>query len=110
MFLSDVQAVFVMNDRGELQGHQLAEGTALDETALDLLAHVYVANNAIATMKAPAWEASPDSRGFFPIDGLTLIGMEWSAITAGNVGVVVGTAGADYESAYKLLNGQEAAV
>lgn len=109
MAMPGAQAAFVMNDRGELQQHLLGEHTALDETALDLLAHMCVANNAIATMQARGWEASSDSKGFYPVDGFTLIGMEWSAITAGNVGVVVSNADADYESAYRLLNEQGAA-
>ena len=40
MALEGAQAAFVMNDRGELQQHLLADGTALDETTLDLLAHM----------------------------------------------------------------------
>jgi len=103
MALKGAQAAFLMNDRGELQQHLLAEGTALDETALDLLAHMCVANNAIATMQARGWEASSDSKGFYPINGFTLIGMEWSAITDGNLGVVVSNRDADYEAAYAAL-------
>jgi roadblock/LC7 domain-containing protein len=92
-----------MNDRGELQQHLLAEGAALDETALDLLAHTCVANNAIATMQARGWEARSDNKGFYPIDGFTLIGMEWSAITDADLGAVVGNKDADYETAYRTL-------
>jgi roadblock/LC7 domain-containing protein len=103
MALKGAQAAFVMNDRGELQQHILAEGSALDETALDLLAHMCVANNAIATMQARGWEARSESKGFYPINGFTMIGMEWSAITDGNLGVVVSNADADYEAAYQAL-------
>ena len=106
MALKGAQAAFVMNDRGELQQHMLADGTALDETALDLLAHMCVANNAIATMQARGWEASSESKGFYPVNGFTMIGMEWSAITAGNLGVVVSNADADYEAAYQTLGTQ----
>jgi roadblock/LC7 domain-containing protein len=110
MTLAGAQAAFVMNDRGELQEHLLADGTQLNETALDLLAHMCVANNAIATMQARGWEASSETRGFYPVDGFTMIGMEWSAITAGNVGVVVSNDEADYETAYRMLGAGEAAV
>ena len=103
MRLKGAQAAFRMNDRGELQQHLLAEGSRLDETALDLLAHMCVANNAIATMQARGWEASSDSKGFYPINGFTMIGMEWSAITDGNLGVVVSNQDADYEAAYQAL-------
>ncbi len=103
MTLKGAQAAFVMNDRGELQEHVLAEGTALNETALDLLAHMCVANNAIATMQARGWEANSESKGFYPVNGFTMIGMDWSAITDGNLGVVVSNAEADYEAAYRAL-------
>ena len=110
MTLPGAQAAFMMNDRGELQEHLLGEGTRLNETALDLLAHMCVANNAIATMQARGWEANSDTKGFYPVDGFTMIGMDWSAITAGNVGVVVSNEQADYEAAYAMLgSGGEAA-
>jgi roadblock/LC7 domain-containing protein len=92
-----------MNDRGELQQHLLADGTRLNETALDLLAHMCVANCAIATMQARGWEARSGNRGFYPVDGFTMIGMDWSAITNGNLGVVVGSRDADYALAYEML-------
>lgn len=103
MTLKGAQAAFVMNDRGELQQHLLAEGTALNETALDLLAHMCVANNAIATMQARGWETRSGNKGYYPINGFTLIGMEWSAITDANLGVVVDNKDADYELAYQTL-------
>lgn len=103
MALPGAQAAFVMNDRGELQQHQITAGSPLNETALDLLAHMCVANNAIATMQARGWEANSDNKGFYPINGFTMIGMEWSAITDGNLGVVVSNKDADYEGAYRAL-------
>lgn len=103
MALKGAQAAFVMNDRGELLQHERVEGSPLDETALDLLAHMCVANNAIATMQARGWEASSGNKGYYPIDGFTLIGMEWSAITDRNLGVVVNNGDADYEAAYEAL-------
>jgi roadblock/LC7 domain-containing protein len=103
MTLEGAQAAFLMNDRGELQQHRLAGGTLLNQTALDLLAHMCVANSAIATMQARGWEASSDSKGFYPVNGFTLIGMEWSAITDGHLGVVVSNDRADYEAAYQML-------
>ena len=103
MTLKGAQAAFVMNDRGELLQNVRAEGSALDETALDLLAHMCVANNAIATMQARGWEASSGNKGYYPVNGFTLIGMEWSAITDGNLGVVINNQDADYEAAYETL-------
>ncbi len=103
MALKGAQAAFRMNDRGELQEHVLGDGTVLNETAFDLLAHMCVANNAIATMQARGWEASSENKGFYPINGFTLIGMEWSAVTDRNLGVVIGNQDADYEAAYQAL-------
>ena len=103
MGIPGAQAAFTMNDRGELQEHRVAEGSALDATSLDLLAHMCVANMAIATMQARGWEAKSESKGFYPINGFTLVGMEWSTVTDGNVGVVIANEQADYEQAYKAL-------
>ena len=104
MALPGAQAAFVMNDRGELQQHLLAEHTALDETALDLLAHMCVANNAIATMQARGWEKTTGQGGFYPVQGFTLVGLEWSAVGNGRRGVVLRNDKADYEAAYAALD------
>lgn len=106
MALKGAQAAFVMNDRGELQQHLLVEDSPLNETALDLLAHMCVANSAIATMQARGWEASSQNKGYYPVNGFTMIGMEWSAITDGNLGVVLDNKDADYEAAYQALGEQ----
>lgn len=103
MVLGGAQAAFMMNDRGELVEHHIAEGSRLDKTSLDLLAHMCVANVAIATMQARGWEANSSNSGFYPINGFTLVGMEWSAVTNGNLGVILGNQDADYEKAYEVL-------
>ena len=104
MDLAGAQAAFGMNDRGELQEHLIAEGSALDPTSLDLLAHMCVANIAIATMQARGWEAHANTSGFYPVNGFTLVGMDWSAVTNGRWGVVLANEGADYEQAYAALD------
>lgn len=106
MGLNGAVAAFTMNDRGELTEHVIAEGNDLNPTALDLLAHMCVANIAIATMQARGWEASSESKGFYPINGFTLVGFDWSAVTNGRVGVVIRNDGADYQKAYDLLEQQ----
>lgn len=106
MGLGGAQAAFLMNDRGELQDHVIADGSQLDQTSLDLLAHMCVANIAIATMQARGWEANSETKGFYPINGFTMVGMEWSAVTDGNLGLVVANADADYEKAYEALAAQ----
>jgi len=103
MSLAGAQAAFVMNDRGELSDHVIADGSKLNETALDLLAHMCVANISIATMQARGWEANSEAKGFYPVNGFTLVGMEWSAVTNGNIGVVIDNKEADYEAAYAAL-------
>jgi roadblock/LC7 domain-containing protein len=103
MALPGAQAAFIMNDRGELIDHTIAENSKLNQTALDLLAHMCVANIAIATMQARGWEANSQNQGFYPVNGFTLVGMDWSAVTNGNLGVVIANNGADYEQAYAAL-------
>lgn len=103
MAIPGAKAAFNMNDRGELINHTIAEDSDLDETTLDLIAHMCVANIAIATMQARGWEASSNSKGFYPINGFTLVGMDWSAITNDGLGVVVANEDADYEKAYEVL-------
>ncbi len=66
MALDGAHAAFLMNDRGELLEHILARGTPLNETALDLLAHMCHANSAIATMQARGWSASFRPRASIP--------------------------------------------
>jgi roadblock/LC7 domain-containing protein len=103
MELQGAVAAFTMNDRGELTEHVIDEASGLNPTALDLLAHMCVANIAIATMQARGWEASSESKGFYPINGFTLVGFDWSAVTNGQEGVVIRNDGADYQKAYDLL-------
>jgi roadblock/LC7 domain-containing protein len=104
MDLAGAQAAFGMNDRGELQEHVIAQGSALDSTSLDLLAHMCVANIAIATMQARGWEVHAGSSGFYPVTGFTLVGMDWSAVTNGRWGVVIANEAVDYEKAYAALD------
>jgi len=106
MAIQGAQAAFNMNDRGELVDHVIAEGSELDETSLDLLAHMCVANIAIATMQARGWEASSESKGFYPVNGFTMVGMDWSAVTNDGLGVVIANENADYEKAYEVLAAQ----
>ena len=103
MGLEGAVAAFAMNPRGELQAHRIAAESLLNETALDLLAHTCVANMAIATMQARGWEAASSSRGFYPVEGFTLVGFDWSVVTDGRLGVVIGNQDADYQAAYDLL-------
>jgi roadblock/LC7 domain-containing protein len=103
MAVPGAQAAFSMNDRGELLEHRIHQDSRLEAQSLDLLAHMCVANMAIATMQARGWEARSGSEGFYPVEGFTLVGMEWSAVTNGRQGVVIANEAADYEAAYRAL-------
>ncbi len=103
MTLTGALAAFSFNEQGELTEHLIAEGSKLNETALDLLGHVCVANTAIATMQARGWEAVSGQEGFYPIDGFSLIGLDWSAIANKRQGVVIANEDADYQAAFDML-------
>lgn len=104
MQLEGALAAFCFNDRGELAEHDIANGSNLDAEVLDLLAHVLVANTAIATMQARGWEKMTGQSGFYPIEGFTMVGFDWSAVAKGNCGVVLKNDQADYEAAFAALS------
>lgn len=103
MALPGALAAFEFSDAGELLSSRSAEGTGLNETVLDLLAHVCVANTAIATMQARGWENMTGAQGFYPVEGFSMIGLDWSTVTHGNFGVVMSNSAADYQAAYAAL-------
>ena len=43
-------------------------------------------------------------QGFYPIEGFTMVGFDWSAVTGSGLGVVLKNDSADYEAAYQALN------
>ena len=93
-------AVFEFTDRGELSSYKTSGDTDLDDSVLDLLSHVCVANLSIATMQARGWEKVTGMGGFYPIAGFTMIGMDWSTVTHGRTGIVFENDTADFEAAY----------
>ena len=103
MELPGALAAFEFTDRGELKSSRIAEGCDLNESVLDLLSHVCVANTSIATMQARGWESMTGTEGFYPISGFTMVGFDWSAVTSGNFGVVLPNNEADYQAAYDAL-------
>lgn len=104
MILEGAAAAFEFSDTGELTDHRISDGSNLTADTLDLLAHMFVANIAIATMQARGWEKATGQAGFYPIEGFTLIGLEWSAVGNGHRGVVLRNDAADYEAAYAALD------
>ena len=109
MTLDGALAAFTFNDHGEVTEHQISEATRLNDTALDLLAHMCVANLSIATMQARGWEQISGQQGFYPVNGFSLIGLDWTAFAVGNVGVVVSNERADYQAAFAMLEQGDAA-
>lgn len=105
MNLPGALAAFEFSDRGELGTHEIAPGSELNADSLDLLCHVCVANIAIATMQARGWEKMTGAQGFYPIQGFTLVGFEWTAVATENRGVVMRNDQVDYEQAYAALAG-----
>jgi len=104
MGLKGASAAFEFSDTGELKDHRVAEGSNLTPETLDLLAHVFIANIAIATMQARGWEKTTGQGGFYPITGFTLVGFEWSTVGNGHRGVVLRNDVADFEAAYAELD------
>jgi roadblock/LC7 domain-containing protein len=103
MSLPGALAAFEFSDKGELVASKVAEGSSLNDTVLDLLCHVCVANTAIATMQARGWENMTGSSGFYPVEGFSMIGLDWTTVTHGQLGVVLKNDGADYQAAYDAL-------
>jgi len=96
-------AAFQYSDKGDLIAQQIKEGTELTPQVLDLLAHTCVANTAVATLEARGWESLTGQTGFEPLQGFSLVGLDWSAVVGGNHGVVVRNRDADYEEAFAAL-------
>ncbi len=103
MKLDSAQAAFKFSANGELLEHRLADGSNMNEATLDLLSHVCVANMSIATMQARGWENMTGMQGFYPIEGFTMVGFDWTAIANGEYGVVLPNDKVDYEKAYAAL-------
>lgn len=103
MQIPGVLAAFQYTDKGDLAQHIIKEGTEITAEVLDLLSHTCVANVAIATMEARGWEALTGQKGFEPLQGFSLVGMDWSAVVNGNFGVVVKNRDVDYELAFSAL-------
>lgn len=105
MNIAGVEGAFRFSPKGELQEHRIANGSKLNDTVLDLLCHVCVANMAIATMQARGWEKITGMQGFYPVNGFSLVGFEWTAVVNDEYGVVVPNNKVDYDLIYSVLNG-----
>lgn len=77
----------------------------LDESTLEMLAHICVANLAISNMQATGWEKTSDLKGFYPVEGFTFVCLDISVVTRGNQAVVLINKSADYDKAFQALAG-----
>lgn len=103
MLLPGALAAFEFSDKGELVNGKIGDNSSLNETALDLLSHVCVANISIATMQARGWENMTQEKGFYPVEGFSMVGLDWTTVTHGQFGVVLDNDKADMEAAYLAL-------
>jgi roadblock/LC7 domain-containing protein len=97
-------AAFTFTDKGDLTAHKIKEGEDINPRMLDLLAHTCIANMAVATLEARGWESLTGQKGFEPLQGFSMIGLEWSAVVNSNGGVIVKNQDTDYEAAFAALN------
>ena len=98
-------AAFRFDGDGRLEDAVITDEAAVDRETLDLLGHLCVANMAIGAMQARGWEGMSDVKGFYPVEGFTFVGLDWSAVARGRHGVVLANDQADYDAAYKALAG-----
>jgi roadblock/LC7 domain-containing protein len=121
--LPGAMAAFEFRGSGELLEHRIVHPDRINESVLDLLAHMCAANLSIATMQARGWEKVTGMEGFYPIKQFTLIGFDWSVVVSGLqrenykqagkfslppfTGVVMANEKADYEAAFAILERKE---
>ena len=96
-------AAFHFDEDGRLQDAVIPDEDVIDRDTLDLLGHLCVANMAIGSMQARGWEGMSDVKGFYPVQGFTFVGLDWSTVSRGHQAVVLTNRQADYDAAYKAL-------
>lgn len=104
MDLPGAMAAFSYTDKGDLQEHTIREGTEITAQVLGLLTRSCVANQAIAAMEASGWESVTGQGGFQPLQGFSVIGLEWSVVATGNCGVIARNRDVDYEATFSALH------
>jgi roadblock/LC7 domain-containing protein len=102
-------AAFTYTDKGDLTDHRVREGTEISPQVLDLLAHSCVANMAVATLEARGWENLTGQKGFEPVQGFSMVGLEWSAVVNGRCGVIVRNRDVNYENTFNAIQACSAA-
>jgi roadblock/LC7 domain-containing protein len=103
MTIDGAVAAFRFSSKGELLESRSADGEEFTNTVLDLLSHVCVANMAIATMQARGWENMTGMGGFYPVQGFTMVGFDWTVVVNDEYGVIMPNDKVDYDAAYDAL-------
>jgi roadblock/LC7 domain-containing protein len=103
MDLPGALAAFTYTDKGDIKEHRIREGTELTAQILDLLAHSCVANIAVATLEARGWESLTGQKGFEPLQGFSMVGLEWSVVVNGRCGVILKNRDVNYEASFNAV-------
>jgi roadblock/LC7 domain-containing protein len=103
MDLPGALAAFSYTDKGDITDHRIREGTEITPRTLDLLAHSCVANIAVATLEARGWESLTGQKGFEPLQGFTMVGLEWSVVVGDGCGIIVKNRDVDYEASFSAV-------
>lgn len=109
MDLPGALAAFSYTDKGDLIDHRVREGSEITPQVLDLLAHSCIANMAVATLEARGWEALTGQMGFEPLQGFSMVGLEWSVVVNGRCGVIMKNRDVNYEAAFNAVQACSAA-
>ncbi|WP_290681298.1 DUF2173 family protein [Halothiobacillus sp. 15-55-196] len=97
-------AGFTFSPSGQLLDSDIKPGNhELDESTLEMLAHICVANLAISNMQAAGWEKSSELKGFNPVEGFTFVCLDVSVVARGNKAIVLINQHADYDKAFEAL-------
>lgn len=103
MDLPGALAAFSYTDKGDITAHRIGEGTEITPQILDLLAHSCVANLAVATLEARGWEALTGQKGFEPLQGFSMVGLEWSVVVGDHCGVILKNRDVNYEASFNAV-------
>ena len=104
LHLPGALAAFEFNERGEVRNQRRVSGVEFPGALLDMVSHMCVANTAIATMQAHGWEQLTGAQGFYPVEGITIVGLEWSVVSRGHLGVILDNRLANYEVTFAALS------
>lgn len=97
-------ACFTFTKEGQRIDSVSSDPARIDETTLDFLGHVCVADQAIAAMEARGWEGISYVTGFYPIEGFVFVGTNLSVVARDYRAFVLENKNADYEIAQRVLS------